>query len=106
MARLIRVRFLDITHGDFVALNDISQRGNLHDRALVVGDLNLEPTKFVMKRIFWRQNFDFGEIWKLTKLVNFEILNHSENRNFKFEILNPSTQNLNLDKMFIKNSEI
>ena len=52
---------------------------------------DLEPTKFVILRIFWIKFGDFCKIWILVK---FEILNPKIS---KFEILNPNTKISNLD---------
>ena len=55
---------------------------------------NLKPAKFSIKRIFWEkiwwfcENLEFGEIWIII-ILNPKIS--------KFVILNPNTQNLNLD---------
>ena len=62
---------------------------------------NLEPTKFVILRIFWTKFGDFVKIWILVKiwvLVKFEILNPKIS---KFEILNPNTKISNLDTNFL-----
>ena len=54
-------------------------------------NLYLEPTKFVILRIFW---IKFGDFCKICNLVKFEILNPKIS---KFEILNPNTKISNLD---------
>ena len=56
---------------------------------------DLEPTKFVILRIFWIKFGDFVKIWNLVK---FEILNPKIS---KFEILNPNTKISNLDTKFL-----
>ena len=61
----------------------------------VPATLYLEPTKFVISRIFLIKFGDFVKFWILVK---FEILNPKIS---KFEILNPNTKISNLDTKFL-----
>ena len=79
---------------NFQNLN-LNHEAGSDSQPLGIRSMHLEPTKFVILRIFWMKIWWFLKIWNLVK---FEILNPKIS---KFEILNPNTKISNLDTNFL-----